>query len=208
MAGKRIVFIIPGFRQKPTQIAYRKIAKFLKSEGYFPVPITIHWKETTISENTEYFLKAVKKKLLQKSHRLAQDKKEKIYFLGFSYGAMIALLASTKIKVNGLVLCSLSPFFKEDLPKKISKNTTALQERRYKIFSTLSARLLAKKVKAAQVCMLYGSDESKPLIARVTKTFQHIPSNGKYLLSIQNVTHNIADKKYMTAIHYATKTFL
>lgn len=205
MAVKKIVFIIPGFRQKPTQIAYKEIAKLVKSEGYVTVPITINWKQTTIAENTEYFLKQVKKKLLLRS---AHNKKEKIYFLGFSYGAMIALLASTKIKIHGLVLCSLSPFFKEDLPKRISKKTTALQEKRYKIFSTLHARQLAKKVKASRVMMLYGANESKPLIARVTKTFKHIPSNGKYLFSIQNVQHNIADKKYMSAIHYATKTFL
>src|SRR5258705_1869469 len=143
MRQTKVVFIIPGFRQKPTQIAYKEIAKKLKSEGYFPVPITINWKETTISENTDYFLSQVKKRDLVN---------KKIYILGFSYGAMIAFLAATKIKVHGLILCSLSPFFKEDL-QKLSKSATALEIKRYMNFSILPAKELARKVKAKNVCM-------------------------------------------------------
>lgn len=195
---KKIVFIIPGFRQKPTQIAYRNIAKLLRQEAYFPVRLSVTWKDTTLSENIADVVSKIKKKV---------HGKEKIYLLGFSYGAMIAFLAATKIPVKGLILCSLSPFFKEDLVK-LPISASDLQKKRHESFSLYKAKKVAQKVKAKKVMMFYGANESKPLIARVKKTFRHIPISGKYLLSVQNVEHNIADKKYMTAIHYATKTFL
>ncbi|MCL5071361.1 MAG: alpha/beta hydrolase [Actinobacteria bacterium] len=104
MSKRKTIFIIPGYRQRPENKAYKDLAKIVKAEGYNPVLISIPWKQTTISENCEYFLKLFKK--------INADEK---YILGFSFGAMIAFLASTKISVSGLILCSLSPYFKEDL---------------------------------------------------------------------------------------------
>src|SRR5688572_2041642 len=105
MAGNKSIFIIPGYRHVPTQKAYQAIAALLKDAGYDPILVTIPWKKRTISENTEYFLKTYKKVHTKK------------YILGFSFGAMIGFLAATKMSVDGLILCSLSPFFQEDLPQ-------------------------------------------------------------------------------------------
>lgn len=93
---KRDVFIIPGYKHTPKFMAYRNIAQILKSQGFHTIPVAIPWKHTTISENTMYFLKKYKK-----------VKTKKKYLLGFSFGAMIAFLASTKVRVSGLILCSL-----------------------------------------------------------------------------------------------------
>ncbi len=174
----------------------------MRNEGYQPIRVAIPWKGSTISENTDYFLRVYKKSIAKASSGV------QVYLLGFSYGAMIAFLAATKISVKGLILCSLSPFFKEDLPKKHPKNISSLQVKRFNDFSTLKSTTLAKKIRAKCVYMFYGVNESKPLIARVTKTFQQIPKHEKYLLSVKNMQHNIADTKYMTAIHYSLKTFL
>ncbi|MFI5265598.1 MAG: hypothetical protein ACHQT7_02540, partial [Candidatus Levyibacteriota bacterium] len=106
MIREKVIFIIPGFRQSTTSTAYKEIAKVLKSEGYHPILVKIPWKGSTISSSTEYFLKRFNK----------IDAKKK-YILGFSYGAMIAFLAATKVKTTGLILCSMSPYFKEDLSK-------------------------------------------------------------------------------------------
>ena len=67
MSEKKAVFIIPGFRHDPNNIAYIKIAKILKSEGYLPIPITIPWRKTTISENADFFLHKFKKKISRKN---------------------------------------------------------------------------------------------------------------------------------------------
>lgn len=197
MTEEKIVFIIPGFRQKPTQKAYRQIAKLLKKEGYSPVPITIPWKQTTISENTEYFLKKYSQVLAKKSKRI----KIKLYILGFSFGAMIAFLASTKIKIAGLILCSLSPFFKEDLPKMT-------KDWRYYDFSQLHCKTLTKKIKAKKVMMLYGKKETKPLIHRVTATYKQLPITKKYLFAIDKTEHNISDKRYVSTIHHVAQQLL
>lgn len=188
MKTAKVVYVIPGFRHTPKTKAYQKIAKILRGEGYKPVLVKIPWRQTTISENTEYFLKQYKK-----------IKTRKKYILGFSFGAMIAMLASTKVSPSGLILCSLSPYFKED----IAKSGRGL---RYEDFSKLHCKTLAKKVKAKSVNMLYGTKETKPLIRRVTKAYRQISASKKRLVAIKNIEHDIANKHYLQTIHTITKT--
>jgi pimeloyl-ACP methyl ester carboxylesterase len=196
MATKKTIFIIPGFKHKPTQAVYRGLAKMLKKEGYSPIPVTIPWKQKTISENVEYFLKIYKK----------TRRKEK-YILGFSYGAMIAFLAATKIPTEGLILCSLSPYFREDITKKHVRISDLTPER-YEDFLKLPCSILAKKVKTKHLLMLYGDKESKLLIKRVTQAFAHMQVKEKHLLPIRKTDHNIADKRYLHTIHFAAQQML
>jgi hypothetical protein len=191
---KKTVYIIPGFRHQPRQKAYRKLRNLLKKEGYTPVPIKLPWTHRTITENTDLFLKEFKK---------IQRKKK--YILGFSYGAMIAFLASTKVKVSGLILCSLSPFFREDLLHANRTIKTQETAERFEDFLHLKSSSLAKHVKTKQVRMLYGSKESKPLIRRVTRTYKHIPSKRKTLIRISGTDHNIGDERYLSTIHQIVK---
>jgi esterase/lipase len=186
---KKTIFIIPGFRHTPQQKAYKTIAGMLKKEGYYPIVVSVSWKNTTISQNTTSFVKRYKK----------VRRKEK-YILGFSFGAMIALLASTKVKTHGLILCSLSPYFKED---KIVWSPT-IGTKRYKDFSQLYATRLARSVKTGKTLFLYGAKEAKPLINRVNDTYASIPSTKKYLLPIHKTDHDIASSDYLNTIHHAT----
>lgn len=188
MTEKKTIFIIPGFNQLVTDKAYRKIAKILKKEDYFPILVKIPWKNTTILENTKYFLKEYRK-----------IKSKKKYILGFSFGAMIAFIASTRVRSSGLMLCSLSPFFKEDL--RISKTMTKANRAFYKLRSIS----LAKKIKSKQVLMMYGEQESRSLIKRVTDTFSHISSTNKFLISIYKTEHNVGTKGYLAKIHQAAR---
>ncbi len=194
MLSKKTVFIVPGFKQLPKNKAYKEIAKILKSEGYRPIPVAIPWKQTTISENTEYFLKKYKKIHSQKK-----------YILGFSYGAMIAFIASTKVPVSGLILCSLSPYFKEDLPKVRSVKASVINRYRYQDFSNLHCKTLAKRIKAKQILLLYGSGEAKSVIRRVKEAYHQISSPRKSLISVRQTEHNIGDKRYLYKIHQIAK---
>jgi hypothetical protein len=194
---KKVIYIIPGFKQKPTNKAYKAIISILKKEGYLPIPITIPWKQTTISENTEFFLKQFRKnKLKNKS------------ILGFSYGAMIAFVASTQVSVADLILCSLSPYFKEDVTRTGNKLASTIPLKRYKDFKKLHAGTLARQIKAKNTLMLYGKDESKPLIKRVTRAYNQIPSLRKYLIPIAKTEHDIGDSNYLRTIHQAAKELL
>lgn len=203
MAGEKFVFIVPGYRHKPTNKGYREIRKLLKKEGYSPISVAIPWKKSTISENTEFFLKKYKDIVAKK-----QIKPRQIYILGFSFGAMIAFLAATKISVKGLILCSLSPYFKEDLSKNKPTRLTVLQEKRWKDFSSFRNSNLSEKIKAKRIFMLYGTKESRSLIKRVTATFKKVSAQKKYLFPILNTQHDIADKKYLYTLHSIAKEIL
>lgn len=183
---EKAVYIIPGYRHLPTHQAYRQIAKMLKNQGYLPVPVTIPWQQTTIAENTAYFLHELKKKRLGK-------KIGKQYLLGFSYGAMIAFITSTKVKTDGLILCSLSPYFEEDLQKE--------QNPHDQDFVNLKCLSLAKRIKAQKIFMLYGGKEDQSLKNRVREAFGEILNHHKYLLPIARAEHNIGDKRYLNKIH-------
>lgn len=198
----KIVFIIPGFKHKISQKGYIALKKNLKKEGYTVVTVAIPWRDSTITDNASFFMKKYKKTV--EKYTIA---KTEIFLLGFSYGALIALLAATKISVQGLILCSLSPFFKEDLPKKLPKNVSFLQEKRYSAFAKLKITKIAKKIKAKNVMMLYGEKESVKLIERTKSAFHCVKTKNKYLFSVSNTEHNIADTKYISAISFAT-TFL
>ena len=201
---RKLIFVIPGYRHHSNTKAYPEIIKILKKEGYLPIFITISWKQTTISENTKYFLKRYK----QTMSRHKNIQKKKIYVLGFSFGAMIALLAATKVQVTGLVLCSLSPYFKEDLPKTEKKKNYSITTKRYQDFIQLHAAALAKKVKAKEVLMVYGKKEAFSLIKRVTTTYRQISAQHKYLISLNDTEHDIGSKQYLQGIHHAAKTLL
>ncbi len=197
MVHEKAIFIIPGFRQLSTSKAYKEIAKILKSEGYFPILVAIPWKNSTISENVKYFLKEYKK-----------IKVKKKYILGFSYGAMIAFIASTRVSPSGLILCSLSPYFKEDMLAIKSRAISSLMTERYRDFSKLHCATLAKQIKAKQVLMLYGREETRSLIKRVTEAFGEVTLAHKQLIPIKKTEHNIADKKYLFKIHEAARSLL
>lgn len=197
MASRKTVFVIPGYKQLPTNKAYKAIAKILRSEGYRPILVTIPWKQSTISENTEYFLKRYKKVSMRKK-----------YILGFSFGAMIALLASTKVNTSGLILCSLSPYFREDLAKIRNIWLSAATKKRYDDFSQMQCAEITKLVKTRKILMLYGALEERVLIKRVNQAFSQIAAKQKYLLPIRQTQHNIGDKRYLRTIHHVAKELL
>lgn len=201
----KLTFIIPGFRQKTTSKAYKNVAKVLKKAGHTPIAIKIPWNQSTISENTAYFLKEYKRKLLLKKKTV---KREKRYILGFSFGAMIAFIAATKVRVDGLILCSLSPYFKEDLPKTKQRGSSALETSRYQDFSKHSSNSLTKQIKTKKILMLYGTKESTKLIKRVTKAYKQISSTQKKLVPITKTEHNIGTPKYLRTISHVANNFL
>jgi alpha/beta superfamily hydrolase len=169
----KAVFIIPGFGQTTSQKSYQKITEIIKKEGFSPILVNIKW-NNSLTDSTKYFLKIYKK---------IHSKKK--YILGFSYGAMIAFIAASKVRTSGLILCSLSPYFREN-----------------------PSPAIAKRVKTKQVFMLYGTEESKTLIKQVRTTFEQISAVEKHLIPVLQTDHRIGDKKYLIKIHEAARTLL
>lgn len=106
------LFLLPGFRFTCQKQGYQVLVTNLKNK-YTMVECNINWSYTTIDNWVAEFL--AKNKVSNNDT-----------VLGFSYGAMTALVASQKMPPKNLILCSMSPFFSKDintLPSKWIKNT-------------------------------------------------------------------------------------
>mgnify|MGYP000845411952 FL=1 len=108
---KKIAYIIPGFKESSLrQSGYKKIAGYLKEKGIESIQVEIDWKYETPARFKDF--------LAQFLNQYKRPKKDtEVYLVGFSFGAVTAFLAEAKIKPKALILCSLSPYFKEDLMK-------------------------------------------------------------------------------------------
>lgn len=106
MSQNKTIFIIPGFKEEPSDKQYKWMVNFFNEKGFFVKIYPVKWNYNTISNNVksfkEYYLK---------------HKTDNNYLLGFSFGAMIAFVSAPELKPDKLYLCSLSPYFKEDIKK-------------------------------------------------------------------------------------------
>ena len=119
------------------------------------------------------------------------------YLFGFSYGAMIALILATEMKSKTIILCSLSPYFKEDLPRVPSSWKAYIGKRRIRDFATLSFKRLASKV-TSRTILTVGEHESNVCHSRVRDA--HLRLKNSRLVIIKGAKHNIHQKEYLAAV--------
>lgn len=184
---KSVVYVIPGFMHSTTRKEYKNVAKFFEEKGIEVVFVQIDWKYKTISDWVEQFL--------TKYHK--NDKRKK-YLFGFSYGAMIAFISSLSTEINTQILCSLSPYFHEDLPGLPAKWKKGIGKRRVKDFNKLNMSILAPKVKT-KTYLLYGTKEGKYIEKRANDVFQRLKCE-KYLMKVKDAKHDIGNKEYLKQI--------
>ncbi len=185
---KKIAYIIPGYCESHArQRGYDKVAKFFEDNGIEPIHMEIDWakkKPEKFSYYTEEFLKAYKK-----------PRNTKVYILGFSYGATIAFLTASKTKPDALILCSLSPYFEEDL--KTLKKSWVKWFRQHFIESDYSFKKTAPKIKSP-THLIVGDKEDKACIIRAKDAKRNI-ANSKLSIA-KNAKHKIGQKEYLAAI--------
>jgi dipeptidyl aminopeptidase/acylaminoacyl peptidase len=187
----KIAYIIPGHGESALkQRVYKKVGTMFESRGIKPVYVEIDWQYHNPARFKDFvaqFLKQYKKK-----------KGDEVYVLGFSYGATITFLSESKTKPAGLILCSLSPYFSEDVEgfkpawvKWWKKNFTE---------SDYSFAKLAPKIKTP-TSFLVGSEEGTGWGDSVKRA-----KDGKKLISnstlkvIKGAKHNIRQKEYLEAL--------
>lgn len=188
MKSQEIAYIIPGYLFSPEQKQYQKIAEYLQAKNIDPIPVPIAWKERTITESVASFLE-----LDKQQHAIKKD------ILGFSFGAIIAMIASTSIPVDTLILCSLSPFFQEDLPLIPAKYTQDLTTKQIEEFEVMNNKAIIRNSTARKIILLYGTSEGVFVEKRAKDTFANI-SSEKQMIVIDGVKHKIEDEKYQRAI--------
>jgi len=184
----KVAYIIPGYNESHLkQRGYNKVAKLFEESGITPIHIEIDWKHSDtkcFTDYTEQFLKVYK-----------TQRNTETYILGFSYGAMIAFLTATKTKPTALILCSLSPFFEEDLvdlkPAWVrwwKKNFTE---------SDYSFTKIAQKIKT-ETFLIVGEKEDESCIIRARDAKKKIQDN--HLSIAKGAEHKIGQEEYLKMV--------
>lgn len=191
---KKTVYVIPGSTESTKKKRYKKALDLFRKKGFRIIEVRIIWKNKTMTDCMNQFLKTKPKK--------------GSYVFGFSYGAMIALISASSVKPKTLILCSLSPYFKEDLTatrhvygKKFDKYC---KKHDFEDLKKYSFNKIAKHVKCRTI-LIAGDKETVvsgknyPLVLnRALDAKKRIKNSS--LVIIKNGKHDISQKQYHDAI--------
>ncbi|MBI2797862.1 hypothetical protein HYX70_01005 [Candidatus Saccharibacteria bacterium] len=186
---KKVAFIVPGYTETPERKGVDEISKRLAQQSFETVKVNIDWRYKIMSDYVVQF------------NELYNSKSGDFNLvLGFSFGAMIATISAAKFCPDRLVLCSLSPFFAEDMetiPDSWAKSIGKHRAADFKSFSLLEA---GKKIKS-KTTLLVGEKESvrEPEMMTVAKRANSVIREST-LKVVPNGKHDIGQKEYLSAI--------
>ena len=182
---KHFLYIIPGWDESTFQEEYQELKSYFTHKGFEVVEISIIWKRRMMSQYVEEFLS-----------QCTHTNEDKVSVLGYSFGAMIAFISSQHISYTNIYLCSLSPFFKEDLinvPKSWKKE---LGLKRVHDFSNISFNNIINYWNSpTNMYLFYGEKELDLLIERVKDA--HTKIKNSQLISVPNCKHQLSHKNYL-----------
>jgi pimeloyl-ACP methyl ester carboxylesterase len=134
--------------------------------------------------------------------RYRQAKNTKVYIFGFSFGALIALMASVYLNPTKLYLCSLSPFFQDDIKKNGEKDLAILGKRRSHVLRTIQFSKVASAIKCPTI-IIAGDSELTSVIHRAQNAAKEIRSSRLYLARASG--HNLLDQGYDKVLKHTIK---
>ena len=183
----KVIYIIPGFTETVNLKGYQRAIKSFKSKDFKVVPIKITWKYNVMSDYIDEFF-------CQLSHK----KSDEVYIFGFSFGAMIAFISTIKLKPKMLFLCSLSPYFKEDLKSLKKSWINMVGKKRIADLKRFSFQELAKNI-SCKTLLIAGEKESREVYVRVNDANKRIRNSE--LLIVAGAKHEISEKEYITKLN-------
>lgn len=178
------LLVIPGFGEDSTDAPYHTLKKNL--EGKFRV--TMHTPKWNYSTPSMW--------LHELSKTLDVVDTSNMTVIAFSLGAYIALLASQKHKFKKIILCSLSPFFREQMQYMPKTARAFLGKRRVADFNT---HPLPKTVSPAPIFLFgakdwaVGIDEARKMAKKYGGTFE----------IVQNAHHELPDDYIQKIVAFA-----
>jgi len=187
MTMNKVVFIVPGFSELTSEEKYQKIARYFKKTNITPIIVDINWKRKVMSEYVQEFLT-----------KYEQKKSEINYFWGFSFGAVICFIASSKVEVDTQILCSLSPFFSEDIPMIRPAWLKYWGKKRTGDFKKIHSEDLVKTINAKTI-LLTGSKEGKEITATKNRIYQLLICKKEQYI-IKNAKHDISNPDYQKKV--------
>ncbi len=182
-------FIIPGFKEQASAHQYQWLVTFIKSKGWKTVEVPVAWNNQTLSQNADEF-----------RDFYSQHKSVRNQILGFSYGAVIALLSAESLGPEHIYLCSLSPDFKEDVASMPPWIKKYIGKKRYDDVLTRGAQKIAKNL-SVPATIFYGEVEGceyPNLKTRCEETAQL--AKRARLITIPEAPHQINFPTYQVAI--------
>ncbi len=191
----KTAFLIAGFSMNRTAAdeRYDGLRKAIARKGYKVIPVPFVWNYTTVARYADKFVAFYD-----------QHKSDYNVVIGNSYGAMAAFLAAPRTMPDKLLLCSLSPFFKEDTAKTTEAyRLKTFGKKRNDAMAHLSAKQIAKAVNrtGTKVVMLYGEEEKTlypHLVERVKSTAKDL-TNAE-LVEIPGAPHPFHEPVYVRGI--------
>jgi pimeloyl-ACP methyl ester carboxylesterase len=186
VAVKRKVYVIPGFGDSPSGKPYINVRKCFENAGVQCKVVSIRWKYNSVFDYVDQFMITYRPR-----------KNSEVYIFGFSFGALIALMVSTYINPTKLYLCSLSPFFQEDIKKNGAKDFVSLGKRRGKVLRTIPFSRIARTIKCPTIIVV-GECELPSVIRRARLVAKEIKRSRLHIAS--NAGHNLLDEGYDTVL--------
>jgi pimeloyl-ACP methyl ester carboxylesterase len=183
MAG--VVYMIPGYDEDIRFAGYQYVMKLFRSRGITPVGVTIRWKYRTMTDYVKGFIGQ-----WNEGHVPA-------YLFGFSFGAMVALLAAPYVNIRGLYLCSLSPYFREDIRDLTPSAQRSVGKHRMNDFKKISYKEACRKVHCKTI-LVAGENESHAVWKRTYEASVAIRNAQFY--SAPGATHDLSEEKYQLAL--------
>lgn len=181
---KQKIYIIPGLGEGLKDKPYFELITYFKSKGLDTIFYGPKWSRNTIERWLSDFEEILKNDSLDNS-----------IVLGFSLGALIAVLSTKRHKFSKLILCSLSPYFSDDIkhiPKLAEKY---LGKRRMEAFKRQS---FPKDTKNS-VIFLSGSEE-KDLFPNSNKKYFDLWKGSKKFIVVPEAGHDISNLNYIKEI--------
>jgi esterase/lipase len=186
---KATFFILPGFGQQASGPEYRWLIKLLETKGFKVFAVPVKWKYRTNTDVANDFIEFYDR------HKSSIN-----YVLGFSYGAVVALMTANELRPNKIYLCSLSPDFKEDTIKMKPWVQRLIGKKRLADTQKRSGKKLASELKVPSI-VFYGEEEAQnypQLKFRCEETVRL--ANKSKLVIVKSSPHKIDHPNYIEAI--------
>jgi len=129
--------------------------------------------------------------------QLAHKESDDVYIFGFSFGAMIACISAIKIKPKMLFLCSLSPYFKEDLKLLKTSWKNGIGRKRMEDLKNFSFQELSKNINS-KTLLIIGEKEPSEISKRTNSAHKRVKNSELFI--VKNAKHNISQKEYINKL--------
>ncbi len=183
----KTIIIIPGFGESVEDSTYSTIKKEIGYLGYNVVFHQPKWKRNTIKKWLSDF-----KEFLKKFEKVNPT------ILGFSFGAYIAIVSAKDFKFSKIILCSLSPYFKDDIKNLPPIAYKILGEKRIDDFKNYD---LPKNLNVPAI-FLVGDKDMNIVIKRSLSAYKKYKGDKK-IITVNGAEHDLNNKNYIDEIKKA-----